>query len=196
MNVNLGTIAGSSGIPFAGQIGSIITNILKGQDPDTHWEGWEKLDQQIGAPLGTNAQNWVINNGDNPRSEALNILRWIQKYGINTVVNYSTWFKRSITINDIANKFRSVGMVNEANQLLASQPVAGLSSIFNIGRTVSAALGNNQQYNSSQPLLPQDNYGNNSKLGNIQAALFPYTKYIILGVAAIVGFFIFKKSKK
>lgn len=180
MKLNLGTIAGSAGVPFGNAIGSIIGNILKGQDPDTHWEGWEALDKKIGAPLGTNAQNWVINNGDNPKSEALNILRWIQKYGINTVVNYSNWFKRNITMNDIVKKFESVGMYNEANQLKASQTTlfgAPLSSFLNFGNSA------NSQNSGS------------SFIGNLATQNSPMTKYLLIGVVAVVGFFGLKKLK-
>lgn len=126
--VNLGTLAKDTGVPFVSSITTILSNILRGQNPDTHWEGWEKLDKKEGLPLGTNAQQWVIKDGDNPKSEAINIIRWADRYGIHTLVNYNSHFKKEITLKDVQSKLRRNGFINEAAQLNGVSLMDGLFS--------------------------------------------------------------------
>lgn len=93
-----------------------------GPNPDD-WKGWNQLDNKIGAPAGTNAINWVINDGDSITNEAVNILSYINQYGINSIMGYSSWFKRNITVNMVADKLKRAGMVQQANDLLASAKI-------------------------------------------------------------------------
>ena len=95
-----------------------ITNLFSNKPNPQDYLGWEVLDKQIGAPLGTNAQNWIIYDGDSVQNEALNIIGWIKRYGINTVINHSTWFNRDITMNDLVNKLTRGGYPQEAKQII------------------------------------------------------------------------------
>ena len=106
----------SSGIStgVATVIATIMNSINKGKPNPNDWQGWSALDQQIGAPQGTNALQWVILDGDSVQNEALNIVQWIKNYGIKNLIGYSNWFKREITIDDIANKIARGGYPQEA----------------------------------------------------------------------------------
>ena len=83
------------------------------------WKGWDASDVRIRAPKGTNAINWVINDGDSVQNEALNIVRYIQANGTANILGPSTWFNRTITIEDVADKLSRGGFQQEAQQLVA-----------------------------------------------------------------------------
>lgn len=168
---NLGTLASDSGIPFAGTISKILSSILKGQNPDTHWEGWEALDRKNGIPLGTNAQVWVTRDGDNPKSEAINIIRWAERYGIETLVNYNSNLKTNVTLDMVRNKLSRNGFQNEANMLKGVSFMDGL-------------FGNSNSQNS------QNGFSQNSN-SNIMEML---KKYFWIPLALIVVY-MFKKKK-
>lgn len=112
-------VAQSSGDPVAmaaGTVVNLLANLFGNKPNPNDWMGWGALDSKIGAPFGTNAQNWVINDGDSVQNEALNIVRWIEANGIESVINYSTWFKRNITLNDLQNKLSRAGYTREAQE--------------------------------------------------------------------------------
>jgi len=98
----------------------LLANLFSNKPNPQDWVGWDALDQQIGAPTGTNVLNWVINDGDSVENEALNIVSYIKSKGLNNLVGYSTWFKRTITIDDIADKLRRGGFPQEAAAIKAS----------------------------------------------------------------------------
>lgn len=97
-----------------------LTDLFANKPNPTDWVGWDALDQQIGAPSGTNVLNWVINDGDSIQNEALNIASYIKSKGLDHLIGYSTWFKRNITIEDIANKLMRGGYPQEAAAIKAS----------------------------------------------------------------------------
>jgi len=97
-----------------------LTALFANKPNPTDWVGWDALDQQIGAPSGTNVLNWVINDGDSIQNEALNIASYIKSKGLDHLIGYSTWFKRNITIEDIANKLMRGGYPQEAEAIKAS----------------------------------------------------------------------------
>ena len=111
--------------------GSAIASVLKifkgfGSVPNPNdWAGWKQLENGVGQPTGTSAQNWILEDGDDTRNEAVNILSWIQNYGIETVLN-ENWaiknkFGRFTTFNDLINKLQRSGFTSEAQMLVDSQ---------------------------------------------------------------------------
>ena len=111
-------------IPF------VISAINRGKPNPNDWMGWNELDGKRGYPIGTNAISWIINDGQSIQNEALNILQYIQNYGYGNVLTYNSYYQKTITANDLANKLRRGGYVNEANQLLT--PVTPVQSVTNI----------------------------------------------------------------
>lgn len=97
-----------------------LTALFANKPNPNDWVGWDALDQQIGAPTGTNVLQWVILDGDSVQNEALNIVSYIKSKGLNNLVGYSTWFKRTITIDDIADKLARGGFPQEAAAIKAS----------------------------------------------------------------------------
>lgn len=97
----------------------LIKSIGKDKPNPNDWQGWNALDVQIGAPQGTNAINWVINDGDSIQNEALNILQYIKANGEDKVIGFNSHFNRTITMDDVADKLRRGGYVSEANKLQA-----------------------------------------------------------------------------
>lgn len=82
------------------------------------WQGYDASDKRINAPIGTNAINWIINDGDSVQNEALNVVRYIQANGTKNILGPSTWFNRTITIEDVADKLSRGGFGAEAAQLV------------------------------------------------------------------------------
>ena len=100
-------------IPF------IITLLgKKGQPNPNDWKGWNDLDAKNRQPIGTSVVHWIINDGDSIQNEALNILQYINNYGTNNVLGYNSFYNKTITVQDIANKLQRGGYVNEANMLV------------------------------------------------------------------------------
>ena len=95
-----------------------LIEIFKGKPNPNDWKGWDTLDVNINAPKGTNAINWIINDGDSVQNEALNLVRYIQANGTNNILGRSTWFNRTITIEDLADKLSRGGYGQEAAQLV------------------------------------------------------------------------------
>lgn len=110
-------------------VATIIDSINKGKPNPNDWMGWNALDSQEGLPIGTQVTGWIIHDGDSIQNESLNILQYIRAYGTNAVLGYNSHWGRTITAQDIANKLRRGGYVEEANQLIASQPDQQIQNI-------------------------------------------------------------------
>jgi hypothetical protein len=108
----------------------VIAAINRGKPNPNDWVGWNALDGKKGYPIGTNAVSWIINDGQSIQNEALNILQYIQQYGYGNVLTYNSYYQRTITAQDLANKLRRGGYINEANQLLT--PPTPVDSVTNI----------------------------------------------------------------
>ena len=108
----------------------VIAAINRGKPNPNDWVGWNALDGKKGYPIGTNAVSWIINDGQSIQNEALNILQYIQQYGYDNVLTYNSYYQKTITAQDLANKLRRGGYVNEANQLLT--PPTPVDSVTNI----------------------------------------------------------------
>lgn len=126
-------------IPF------IMSAINRGKPNPNDWQGWVALDSKNGQPIGTSAITWIIKDGQSIQNEALNILQYIRNYGTQDVLTYNSYFNRTITAEDLANKLRRGGYVNEANQLIQQvqvpAPVQAASNILsNVTKSTSSLL--------------------------------------------------------
>lgn len=97
---------------------TIMNSINKGKPNPNDWQGWVSLDNANKQPIGTNAVSWILNDGQSIENEALNILQYIKNYGTQDVLTYNSYYQKTITANDLANKLRRGGYINEANYLL------------------------------------------------------------------------------
>lgn len=102
-----------------------LVSLFANKPNPNDWQGWDASDVRIRAPKGTNAINWVINDGDSVQNEALNIVRYIQANGTGNILGPSTWFNRTITIEDVADKLSRGGFQQEAQQLVAESKLQG-----------------------------------------------------------------------
>lgn len=146
-----------SDIDFVLGLGKKLAGLFNGKVSPNHWKGWNELDKKIGAPRGTNAINWVINDGDSVQSEALNIVSYMNatdetgSKGVLYMLGYSEWFKREITVEDIARKLTKGGFPNEAQALLneAKAAKASQAQSTDIVTRAKAILG---EFGLSNPL--------------------------------------------
>ena len=126
-------------IPF------IMSAINRGKPNPNDWQGWVALDSKNGQPIGTSAITWIIKDGQSIQNEALNILQYIRNYGTQDVLTYNSYFNRTITAEDLANKLRRGGYENEAKQLIQQvqvpAPVQAASNILsNVTKSTSSLL--------------------------------------------------------
>jgi len=120
-----------SAIPY------VINSINRGKPNPNDWMGWNALDGEKGYPIGTNAISWIINDGQSIQNEALNILQYIQNYGYDNVLTYNSYYQKTITAQDLANKLRRGGYVNEANQLLTPPtPVQNVTNVLSSNKNL------------------------------------------------------------
>ena len=123
-------VAAGGGLNIAADAALIIAQIdlmfslFKNKPNPNDWMGWDALDVKIGAPSGTNVLQWVILDGDSVQNEALNIVSYIKAKGLSKLLGYSTWFNRTITINDIADKLARGGFQQEAAIIRAGKQIS------------------------------------------------------------------------
>jgi len=137
--ISLGIEVVMAAIPF------IMNAINKGKPSPNDWQGWVALDSKNGQPIGTNAITWIIKDGQSIQNEALNILQYIRNYGTQDVLTYNSYYNRTITADDLANKLRRGGFENEAKQLIQQvqvpAPVQAASNILsNVTKSTSSLL--------------------------------------------------------
>lgn len=120
-----------------------IFNVKSVPNPND-WQGWANLDSKGGFMLGTNAASWVLQDGDSTQNEAWNIMKWIEQYGIDTIVNENEHIKQRfgkfITPSDLINKIRRGGYVQEAQQLEDSLKPSPIPTIAGSNMWVTLAL--------------------------------------------------------
>ena len=129
----------TTAIPF------IISAINRGKPNPNDWQGWVSLDTKNRQPVGTSAITWILKDGQSIQNEALNILQYIANYGTQDILTYNSYFNRTITAEDLANKLRRGGFENEANQLIQQvqvpAPVQAASNILsNVTKSTSSLL--------------------------------------------------------
>ena len=115
----------------------LLTELFANKPNPNDWMGWDALDVKIGAPSGTNVLQWVILDGDSVQNEALNIVSYIKAKGFSKLLGYSTWFKRTITINDIADKLARGGFQQEAALLKSGKQIGPVTPGTTPGTTVA-----------------------------------------------------------
>ena len=134
----------------ASTIATIINSINKGKPNPNDWQGWVSLDKKNGQPIGTNVITWIIKDGQSIENEALNILQYIRNYGTQDVLTYNSYYNRTITADDLADKLRRGGYENEAKQLIQQiQPQVPLQAANNIVDNVSRGITNVTKSTSS-----------------------------------------------
>ena len=135
--ISIGIDVVMAAIPF------IMNAINRGKPNPNDWQGWVALDSKNGQPIGTSAITWIIKDGQSIENEALNILQYIRNYGTQDVLTYNSYYGRTITAEDLANKLRRGGYVNEANQLIQQMqtPVNNASNILtSVTKSTSSLL--------------------------------------------------------
>jgi hypothetical protein len=118
----------------------LLTELFANKPNPNDWMGWDALDVKIGAPSGTNVLQWVILDGDSVENEALNIVSYIKAKGFSKLLGYSTWFKRTITINDIADKLARGGFQQEAAMLRSGKQIGPVTPGITPGSTNVAGM--------------------------------------------------------
>jgi len=118
----------------------LLTELFANKPNPNDWMGWDALDVKIGAPSGTNVLQWVILDGDSVENEALNIVSYIKAKGFSKLLGYSTWFKRTITINDIADKLARGGFQQEAAMLRSGKQISPVTPGITPGSTNVAGI--------------------------------------------------------
>lgn len=127
-----------------------LVSLFANKPNPNDWQGWDASDVRIKAPKGTNAINWVINDGDSVQNEALNLVRYIQANGTGNILGFSTWFNRNITIEDVADKLSRGGFQQEAQELVkqsksiipssATSQKAGMNILLTLGLVAGGYL--------------------------------------------------------
>jgi hypothetical protein len=125
---------------------STLVNLFANKPNPNDWKGWDASDVRIKAPKGTNAINWIINDGDSVQNEALNLVRYVQANGTKNILGFSTWFNRDITIEDLADKLSRGGFSQEARDLVAAskpkpQDILNLGDKKQAGMNIALTLG-------------------------------------------------------
>ncbi|MFN9302391.1 MAG: hypothetical protein ACK6DA_06415 [Candidatus Kapaibacterium sp.] len=140
------------------QLVSTLKNLFQKDAPGDYWKAWERIDAQYGNPIGSSAQHWIMVDGDSVRNEALNLVSYIQNQdpdlqkvlSPNRVTMRDTG--RYVTFNDLLDKLRRGGFINEADQIkqvydqLTSPPdqpgskKAGMNMIVTLGLVGAAAF--------------------------------------------------------
>jgi len=121
---------------------SSLINLFANKPNPNDWQGYDASDRRINAPIGTNAINWIINDGDSVQNEALNVVRYIQANGTKNILGYSKWFNRTITIEDVADKLSRGGFGAEAAQLVQqSKQDFSLPGTSKAGMNIWVTLG-------------------------------------------------------
>jgi len=109
---------------------STLTSLFASTPNPNDWMGWEALDRGAQQPVGTQAANWALTDGDSIKNEALNIVEWIKSKGIDTVLadNFAikAKFGRNATLSDITDKLTRGGYPEEARQFAASFNQSGI----------------------------------------------------------------------
>lgn len=102
------------------------TKLFNRDVPTEYWKAYDQQDLDNRQWPGSTARGYVLNDGDSPSNEAINLVYYIKQNGLDklvasghpTTVPGSGW--RDVTIEEIAKKFEKGGLVQEAQQLRAA----------------------------------------------------------------------------
>lgn len=109
-----------------GDIFNIVTKLFNRDVQTEYWKAYDAQDQASNQWPGSTARGYVLNDGDSPSNEAINLVYYIKQNGLEKLLNSghpvtvpgSGW--RDVTIEEIAKKFEKGGLVQEAQQLRAA----------------------------------------------------------------------------
>jgi hypothetical protein len=120
----------STGLSFLGPAGAgliillkTVANLFVKKPNRNDWQGWDGLDSSHNNPAGTQAANWVINDGDSVENEAANILSYItqKNNGLQKILEAANEFfnqkDAGAFLDRIYNKLERGGYGNEARQV-------------------------------------------------------------------------------
>jgi len=142
---NVGTKASDLANPVGIAFDAVNTlvSLFSNKPNPNDWKGWDASDVRINAPKGTNAINWIINDGDSVQNEALNLVRYVQANGTGNILGFSKWFNRNITIEDLADKLSRGGFQQEAQELVRQSKSIIPSSLTSqkAGMNIAITLG-------------------------------------------------------
>lgn len=105
---------------------SFATKFFGNRANPEDWRGWDEQDRANGQWVGSSVRGWVLNDGDDPRNEAVNIVSYIKANGLKNLTNSGHpttivgqgW--RDVTIDEIENKLQRAGFYDEADQFKRS----------------------------------------------------------------------------
>lgn len=122
-------------------IANLVSNLFQNKPNPNDWVGWDKQDYGYGSTKGSTVRGYILNDGDSVQNEALNIVSYINAYGLDiltkgnpgattgdkrTAKDGKSW--RDVTIAEIANKLQRGGYPQEAQAIIAKKnnPVVDL----------------------------------------------------------------------
>ena len=130
-----------TGEPISSAIATVLATAFAswndwfpGKANPNDWKGWDD----------SGAGYWVLTDGDSIQNEALNILQYINSYGIDRVLAYNKFYNKTITLEDLVNKLRRGGYNKEADLILSK-----ISSTQNAVQSASNVLTNVTKSTSS-----------------------------------------------
>lgn len=125
-------------------VANILSSLFPGSDITTDWIGWNQWEIDNNAWKGSAARGYVLNDGDDIKREAINIVNYIKKFGLSDLtssghpvtIDGQGW--RDVTIDEIITKITRGGYGNEAAAIRASVAPGTssnfLSNLFNINQ--------------------------------------------------------------
>lgn len=132
-----------TGEPISSAIATVLATAFAswndwfpGKANPNDWKGWNDND----------ATYWILTDGDSIENEALNILQFINAYGIDKVLVYNKSYNKTITFQDLVSKLRRGGYNKEADFILTkisanTNPIQAVSNILsNVTKSTSSLL--------------------------------------------------------
>lgn len=185
--------------PTGGFLSNLISKIKirrKGCSSED-WQGWDAQDVKNRQGVGSSVRGYVLRDDRDAACEALNVLSYIQANGLdNLILNGpaetipgTAW--RNVTFEEIANKLRRGGLVNEANEFLQNmqfrQPLPNLPNT----RSLSIPANSSFQLKSGAGSAPASSLFSG---GTQQPAGGGSNIPLLIGGAAIAIFFLLRKK--
>lgn len=95
--------------PYSTAVETVFSLFAKSNAPNPNdWQGWTPGD----------VKQWVMNDGDSIRNEAVNILSYIRAHGLTDITDSDAFGRNRVTVQDIASKLQRAGFTQEAQAFL------------------------------------------------------------------------------
>jgi len=133
-----------------GDIFNVATKFFGNRADPQDWRGWDEQDKALGQWVGSSVRGWVLNDGDDIKNEAVNIVSYIKANGLSNLTNSGHpttivgkgW--RDVTIDEIDNKLTRAGFFDEAKEIAtAARNTRSGSTSSNIPGATSNNGGSN-----------------------------------------------------